>query len=121
MLEDKISQYLEVLSKAAAQAGPQVMQFAIQHEHWCGIVDVVIGLFFLIVSLFSGICLARNWKRLHANCVYGPDGEMLCLAAAQLITLVVACLQLLNIWNWVAVFNPRIALFHDILCKFLEH
>jgi hypothetical protein len=117
VLDDKIGEYIDIISKAAMKAGPQVMQFAIQHEHWCGVGDIAIGFAFLFFFFVAGYIVKRNW----AACYDASDeGWIVVPVIASVICFGVACLQLLNIWNWVAVFNPKIALFHDILTKFLS-
>jgi hypothetical protein len=122
MLDDKIAEYIGVISKAAMKAGPQVMQFAIQHEHWCGIGDISIGLFFLVMTFVFLFLLKKNWISMIRQDEYAEISVAIGIGSAIGATccLIVACIQLLNIWNWVAVFNPKIALFHDILTKFLS-
>jgi hypothetical protein len=122
MLDDKIGEYVDIISKAAMKAGPQVMQFAIQHEHWCGVGDITIGFFFLVMTFVFLLLVKKNWTAMirssYEDGIPAAVGIVSAIGAA--CTLVVACVQLLNIWNWVAVFNPKIALFHDILTKFLS-
>ncbi len=122
MLTDQLSQYLDYLTKAAAKAGPQVMQFAIQHEHWCGVGDVLIGGFCAVIAAIGFFILKKHW----AIVVSGTDDEIIVAWTGVLggiigvVSGLAAAIILLNIWNWVAVFNPKIALFHDILEKLLS-
>lgn len=120
MLEDKISGYLDLIAKAASKAGPQVMKFAVAQEYWSGIGDIIIGFFFLIVALIGIVLFFRYLKDLRD--MVEPGGPIALVGGiGGIVSLVVSGLNLLDIWNWVAVFNPRIALFHDILNRFLDH
>jgi Co/Zn/Cd efflux system component len=119
VLDDKISEYVDIISKAAMKAGPQVMQFAIQNQRWCGVQDLAVGCFFLLIAVVCAFLFHR-----HAKHVKDCEEPGLSLAVGSgivgIITLILSACSLLNIWNWVAVFNPKIALFHDILTKFLS-
>lgn len=120
MLEDKVVSYLDLIAKAAEKAGPQVMKFAVAQERWNGIGDVTVGFFLFVVFLVALWVFNRNLK---AACDNEDPATGLCIVSGicGLLALVIGCTELLNIWNWVAIFNPRIALFHDILDRFLQH
>lgn len=121
-MEDKILELMDSAQKAIVKVAPQAFDLAIQHEKWCGLGSVGLGFGLLIVAFFFGVLGIVLIKKYWSALADSDCGFVLAFApGASIVLFVLSLTQLLNPWNWVAIFSPKIALFHDLIEKFLNH
>lgn len=110
-LQAQLADILKAMQGAAAEYGPKALQLALEVRRWDAIGTIVLGLLLLAFGLFVASHVKRLWKNDGPAEIGAPLGVLtLCLWVA-------AGFYLLNIWNWVGVFRPEIALARDLLVK----
>lgn len=110
---------LAKLGELATQHGPQAVDLAAQVVQVDAAGGLVIGTACLLAAVIGG---RKAIKVLRAG--YDEewgDGPLIvggivgCVVAALVGIFGAACL--LDIWNWVGVFNPKLALAHEVFVK----
>lgn len=122
---DTIQYVIERLNETAQAVLPTVLQI----EQMSG-----------VATVFGGVCSAV----LCGGCVYATSisikkfrvsqtpanydmgnglwiGAGVAGASGIVVFGIGALIQLLDLWTWVSIFNPKLALAHDILLKALSH
>jgi len=118
---DKLQQAATNAATAAGKAAPQMLDYAIRITHWDGIQNVLVGFFLLLLASIGISIFVRKWE---AICNLSHDDELCLLCffggVAILGTLIGALCLLLDVWNWVAIYDPKVALAHQLLQKVME-
>jgi len=122
-LEDKAVDLLDKLETLAEKYTPETIDAALAAVSVSGIGDILFGVFGLV-----GIAVASKPIRKLINYMHQKDKDEpyelwdlgLCptWATYSLVTLplsIAAICNLLDIWNWVAIFQPKLALAHQIM------
>lgn len=112
-------QAIAKLGELVARHGPQAVELAAEVVRMNAVGHLAYSAGWLIVSVVGTILSVRYWRWLM-----GPTGDdeagfgafvlSLAVGAAWIVTLV----RLLNVWTWVALFNPKLALAHEVIAKF---
>jgi hypothetical protein len=122
-LEQKTVEILDKLDAAISHYSPQVYDAAVAAVQVSAIGELIIGFFFLIPLVFSvkfarvanSYFIAKN----ESERFEGWDTIQVCVAVVYAIIyaicLIVAINHILDAWNWVAIFNPKLALAHKIM------
>lgn len=107
---------VEMMGKAA----PQVAEYAIKTKVYDGISTLVEGGLAFLFAVVTLIVLYRNRKSICEAFDYNNENLPVIIATivfgfASVIALIAGLCTICNGWNWVAVFDPKIALAHDIV------
>lgn len=127
-LLSKIGEKLgQAIGNAAHQYGPPVWQMVLSIKRVDSLGHLIPSLVVLGIFPFILIKLYRFFKSNAADCCPGRPfiycgfsagyGLVLFVSTVILIPFLV---QVLNIWNWVGVFDPQVAIAKDIMDKILR-
>lgn len=124
MLEQKVVEMLSGMEQAIGKVAPQALELALKQQMWAGLGCIVGGFAALLIGLILIWLPVRVFKEIKAEGVrsgYSPDqaATVVCCIPSG-IGLLIALINLLNIWNWVAIFDPKTALFHELVSKLLQ-
>ncbi len=111
MLEEKFLEVLTRVQDQAVKVAPQALDLAIQHERWEGIGGVTLGAALLALAIISLVILTKVGKEDRSD----PTPFFLLFTGGAFLVPGLICF--LNPWNWVAIFDPKIALLHDVIVK----
>ena len=117
-LEQKVLQIIEKMEKVA----PKVVDYAIWDTQINGIGSIAIGIVGAAVGWKSVRCVQRMLDGLNSDEYEVEEGAEIKAVVASLgaiAGLFLALGMLLDIWNWVAVFRPDLALAHRLMEKVL--
>ncbi len=123
-IEDKAISILNKLEALTTQYTPEVMDAAITSVKVTATGNLVMG-FIGLGAAFAVLWLAKNFTT-HCRAKRQEDGWMsnwdvgaaLTFFISGVISGIMAVFSiwtLFDVWNWVAVFNPKLALAHKIL------
>lgn len=123
-LANQITQKIFALAPQAWQALLKIEQFQGMQYIAYGILDLVAGLLGLVLTI---IYTPKLWKWAEGNeaSSFRADGGYFFLAFLIIAAIIVATTIFLfsaigwlsNIWNWIMVFHPDIAIAHDLYVK----
>ena len=122
MFEEKAVKFIEKLENLTTQYAPEIIDNVLTMVQLDGVTAIILGLlgiFSFILSIIISIMIYKkkkeenNWGNFFAqeiviliiigfNCIF----SILCIFGFVTI---------LNVWNWVAIWNPKLALVHTIL------
>ena len=115
---------LAKLEALVAQHGPQAVDTAAEVVRVGAIGDLIVGAGCAVATALIWRTLHRvsttRWKETDVfDDPMGPFPMIALLAAGFLscVTTIGALEGLLDVWNWVALFNPKLALAHQILSR----
>ena len=124
VLEEKAVEMLDKFEALASQYGPEVINGATSAVVVTGIGDILQG-FVALGAAFIVWYLTKNFtkyaKRKKDECGFLSDWEMGWAAGMGIgiftSGLLAACgiWTLFDVWNWVAIFNPKLALAHRLI------
>ncbi len=102
----------------AGKAAPQVAEYAIKTKVYEGIATLMQGGSSLLFALITLTVMYRKRKTIVE--AFDDDSPAVVIATfafgiASFIAFCAGTATLCNAWNWVAVFDPKIALAHDIV------
>ena len=123
-LEQKAVDILDKLEKLTTQYAPEVLDAAASAVRVTGIGNIITGIGSMVSAAiviwiaknFANIC--RKKKEEEGYMSEWELGMGLSLAVGGItgsVLSIVFLFRLLNIWNWIAIFNPKLALAHKIL------
>lgn len=115
-LQTALAQILDQLQGAASQYGPQAVQTLLAATRFDGLQNILYGIGFLAIA---ALCLyqARRLHRIKSGWSQEQEfGVIACWVFGVLAT-IGSLATLGNVWNWVAVFNPVLALAHYLIAK----
>ena len=126
-LENKVVEMLDALQNGAVEIGHQVVKYTpdmIQAVYGVtminGIQNIVYGILWLGVTIFL-YRKAKSYKWSGGN--YGPEGVdvlKFVTGAAAIVTFIISTTQLLDVWNYTAIVEPKLYIAHQIIDKALE-
>lgn len=104
----------------AKQYGPQAWNVICGVKRIDSIGYLVIGFILLIVGIFSGLFL-RALTRHHDEWGWSPDACIASIVASIVGVFlgVIGICMVLNVWNWVGISDPGLAIAHDVIEKAL--
>lgn len=117
-IEDKSIELIEGLEKLTAQYAPDVADAALALTTINGMGNIVFGLF-SAVAVFVMYKLIIKLVHISRN-TRDDNTEILCILGAItlgvgfIIFFIVAMAKLTNIWNYVAIFEPKLALAYQV-------
>lgn len=123
-MDKKLIEMADALQKAVCNIAPQVWKLAVQFTLWGSLVKLATGFIALALAITLSRWFFRMWKDAcdKPNC--GDDAyngqtvpQMIVAAIGGLICWSSALCILPDTWNWVGVFAPQAALFHQLLDK----
>lgn len=119
-LLDVISQVQGAVSAHSAEAVNLVLTSTrIDGIHW--LVSVLVG--FVIASIIACVCaiyVAENEKNKKKDDDALMLGAAVGLCVGMLLIAVVSFIGLIDPWNWIQVFDPKLYLAHEIMGKVLQ-
>jgi len=123
-LETKAVDILDKLDALTTQYAPDVVDKTIQAV-------VITGISNLVYALVGFLAMYGSWyatKKMTAFCIkqkekngYMSDWETCCILANVIggsvcfAFAMVSIRMLFDVWNWIAIFNPELALAHRVL------
>jgi len=123
MLEEKVVHLLNQLENLSKQYTPEVFDAAVAVIQMNGITEILGGLIVIVLAVAVGYISLRLYK--YAGQKYEEDymsdwnevqGVVQWIGPIITITLlVIASCFLFDIWNWIAIFNPKLALAKTVL------
>jgi hypothetical protein len=122
---DLIAKSLELANVTAQKYGPMAWETMLLLKRIEGIQALIPGIICFVAAPVAAYILRRHWKT--AKAAYDGYGYfdltdtnpaiVLPCAAITFFGSAAAIIRLLDMWNWVAVFYPELAIAHDILEK----
>lgn len=116
-MEDELTQLLARLEREWA---PAMLDAAARIVFWDAVGWLTIGALLVAVTLVLAQQTRGAWRYCESD-KYDPDKDgwmppvMLVMGAGAFFTALIAAFILLNIWNWIALFDPRLAVAHRVL------
>jgi len=123
-LEQKTVELLDKLDKLATQYTPDVVESAVSAVQISAISNLiygVVGLFCVVICWWLATNATRFCRKKKQDGGWGSDWEIgvaLSFYVGGLvcsIMTVISIWDLFNLWNWIAILNPKLALAHRIL------
>lgn len=102
----------DLLTRLEHEWAPQLLRTAAGVAFWDGLGWIIVGLVLLILGIVGTIvCVKCLWIDLSKNQpdISGHGVAGLAAGLGSVLALTPALTILLNIWNWVALFNPELA------------
>lgn len=123
MLEEKVVHLLNQLENLSKQYTPEVFGVAVSVIQVNGITEILGGLLVIVLAVAVGYISLRLYK--YAGQKYEEDymsdwnevqGVVQWIGLVITVSLlVIASCFLFDIWNWIAIFNPKLALAKTVL------
>ena len=119
-LEDKAVDLLDKMDQLLTQYTPELLQTALDVVQISGINDILSSSLFILGTLVTGLLLYKYKLNIKKQIKIDDGREfpiIMGIAAYMFILIgaVVIFFSLLDIWKWIAVFNPKLALAHHVL------
>ena len=128
MLEEKLVNILTQIETLSKTMAPEVLNSAIEVTRMNGIIDIVTGVICFVISMCGAFAIVKYYKfcirkkkeyRATGNytidwdfTIYVPCGI---ISAISSILLLASIFQLMDGWNYVAIFEPKLALARSIM------
>lgn len=104
------------LGSIAQHYGPSAIDLAVRAARMEGVASIIEGVIALGVSLVCLALVRRALKKLPETADEAPWIVVLVGGGILgIISAIVACCGLFDVWAWTALFDPKLALAHDIL------
>ena len=118
VLQAKVVDLLNGLSQGIGKYGPEALDLMLQGVYWHSLFSLVIGGVLLAVFVVQLVVFFK--KTMPWACRDDVSDEAGSLAVTingfvGLAVLVVSSCLLFNIWNWIGVYSPKVALAHQII------
>lgn len=127
---EKLEELAQQLKEKATELGPEAWEAALQVIRFNAAQKLVYS--FLGIVILSALSYwwwvpkyKEGWQaRRDASRIDEEAGVLRMIYSAigvicTLAIVVIGCLELFDIWNWIAVFEPRLKLAHDIYEKLM--
>jgi len=115
MLEQKVTELIEKIEQAVPEIGGKAIEYGLWDTFYAGVQNLVIGLATLLIATWA----ARNFCKALARNYECDEFQLIVNGLLAISAAGTALFNLLNIWNWVAVFDTERALAHRIIEKLL--
>ena len=118
-LEEKALELLNRFDDLAVQYTPEVIDAAIEVVRFNGLSEIFQGVVGLLVFWFAGRASFRLIRKEMVADIHefniGDTVFGIFVGIAAVIGLIEAMSGLLDTWNWVAIFNPKLVLAKQVL------
>lgn len=103
----------DLLTRLEHEWAPQLLRTAAGVAFWDGLGWIIVGIVLLILAIVGTVicvkCLRIDLSRDDRYDISNHGVVGLITGLSALLTLIPSLIILLNIWNWVALFNPELA------------
>ena len=109
-IEDLVEKY----DALAAQVAPEVLEMVVRTTQIDGLGSIITG--FVFFALWGGLMYGLyklNPKFDDMNDWVIP--QIIGMIMGSIIFLMPACFMVLNMWNWIAIWHPDLAITHQII------
>jgi len=119
-IEEKAVEIMDKLDKLATQYAPDVMESALAAVQVSAVGNLVMSVAAILFVVVVGYVCLKYWRHSHTD-ESSYESETICEAITVVyivlgfIVLAVCIIQISDVWNYVAIFNPKLALAHKIL------
>jgi hypothetical protein len=113
----------KVLKQVTEEWAPAALELGIQMTFWNGVSQLLLGGFFAVLTAALFYNTMKALKKSKNASYSDKEGYLIVaalLAIAGLIAAIPTIVMLFNIWNWIAVFNPKLALAHAIFERIMK-
>jgi hypothetical protein len=113
----------KVLKQVTEEWAPAALELGIQMTFWNGVSQLLLGGFFAVLTAALFYNTMKALKKSKNASYSDKEGYLIVaalLAIAGLIAAIPTIVMLFNIWNWIAVFNPKLALAHTIFERIMK-
>lgn len=112
-----IEHFMNRTEELVSTHGSTVVEAATSAIQWHGATNLLIGVVAIIIAVFCFKFVNSN----ATNTQEPPENnvEILTVVAIGLVSLGVGGFNLLNIWNWIAVFDPQTYFAHSLMKGYL--
>ena len=126
MLEEKAVDILNQMEALTKQFAPDVVDAGMEVTRLNGIASVVAGVVMLICAYpvyTQAVRLFLFFKKKKEEDGYMSDWEMgsvavsICAPVVIILLVIFGAALVFDVWNWVAIFNPKLALAKSIMGK----
>lgn len=123
-LEQKTVELLDKLDKLATQYTPEVVDSAVSAVQITAINNLiygVVGLFCAVICWWLAVNFSKFCRKKKQEGGWGCDWEIsfaLSFYVGGMVCSIIAIISiwdLFNLWNWIAIYNPKLALAHRLL------
>lgn len=111
-LESKAVELLAKFDDLATQYTPEVVDAALSVVQVNGISSILFGISLIIIVVFADVLRVKVFSKLN-----NQDKQVWSFFALVFMTIssIMAFFYLTSVWTWVAIFNPKLALAHQLL------
>jgi hypothetical protein len=113
----------KVLKQVTEEWAPAALELGIQMTFWNGVSQLLLGGLFAVLTAALFYNTMKALKKSKNASYSDKEGYLIVaalLAIAGLIAAIPTIVMLFNIWNWIAVFNPKLALAHAIFERIMK-
>jgi hypothetical protein len=113
----------KVLKQVTEEWAPAALELGIQMTFWNGVSQLLLGGLFAVLTAALFYNTMKALKKSKNASYSDKEGYLIVaalLAIAGLIAAIPTIVMLFNIWNWIAVFNPKLALAHTIFERIMK-
>lgn len=128
MLEEKLVDILTQIETVSKTMAPEALNAAIEVTRMNGIIDIVTGIICFVISILTAFAIVKYYKfcvrkkkEYHAAGNYTIDWDFATnlpcaiIIPITFILLIGSIAQLVDGWNYVAIFEPKLALARSIM------
>lgn len=103
-------QLTELLRRLEHEWAPELLRLTAQIIFWDSVREILTGLLFLAACIIASRIFVARWRVTDVDAEIDKDGVgMVAAAVAALFSGLGAFPKLLDIWNWIALFDPQLA------------
>lgn len=118
-MDERINKWLDALELLVKQYSSDVLDTILAVVQITGIQQLVFGVITLLVFVALNGFAYFLWTKKMKHPDEDWDVGALFMHLISAFPFLHACIVLFNIWNWVAVFNPKLYLAYKIFSKLL--
>ena len=117
------SDLADQLATKLQDAQPEVWKSAILTARLDNLGILAITIFFMLALVVLGVALIREYKDIEAKSkrnFYDDGSGWLVGGVASFVLAGLLGIVLLNVWHWIALFDPQLYLAHRAIVKLLQ-
>lgn len=118
VLQAKVVDLLNGLSQGIGKYGPEALDLMLQGVYWHSLFSLIIGGVLFAAFLVLLVVFFKKtfpWAIQHDVSDECGSFAVMVNGVAGIAALVVSLCLLFNIWNWIGVYSPKVALAHQII------
>jgi hypothetical protein len=122
MLDQVANKIVEMLSQLNIVSG-HARDLAIQAVQIGGFLNLAESFLFLFVFLLCGMSFMK-YKKTQIKEIFIGDDDITTsfiigciIASVSLVLLIGSVINIFDFWNWVAIFNPKLYIAHQLIVK----